>query len=317
MFAVLTVTTAAGAALHAARQPDRFSIIPWPSSLERGSGAFVITRDTTIVVDAAVEPQGQYLADALATATGFDLQVVAGTAPAGPAIELRRDRPIDEPPGDEAYGLTVRPDGVRISASTPAGAFYGVQTLRQLLPTGVFSDVPVDGVAWTVPAVTIEDGPRFSWRGSHLDVSRHFMPLDYIRKHLDLMALHKLNRFHWHLTDDQGWRVEIRQYPRLTDVGAWRAETIIGRERNDPDAEFDGMPHGGFYTQDELRGIVAYAADRFITVIPEIEMPGHSQAVVAAYPELGSIEEPVAPKTRWGISPYILNPEPLDSRRRR
>jgi hexosaminidase len=307
--ALLAVATAGGTPPDAAQSPDQLSLVPLPSSLERATGAFAITSDTTIAVDTAVEDQGRYLAAVLAPAMGFDLRVVTGPAPTAPSIELRQDRPQADPGADEAYGLAVGPDGVRISASTPAGIFYGIQTLRQLLPPDVFSDTPVTNASWVAPAVTIEDDPRFSWRGSHLDVSRYFMPLDYIRKHLDLMALHKLNRFHWHLTDDQGWRVEIQQYPRLTEVGAWRAETIIGHERNTPDVEFDGTRHGGFYTQDEIEAIVAYAAERFITVIPEIEMPGHSQAVVAAYPELGSVEEPVEPKTRWGVSPYILNPE--------
>jgi beta-glucosidase len=178
-----------------------------------------------------------------------------------------------------------------------------------LLPARIFERTTVKGVEWRVPAVTIDDVPRFTWRGSHLDVSRHFMPLEFVRKHLDLMALHKLNRFHWHLTDDQGWRIEIKQYPQLTGVAAWRKETIVGHERTGPDVTFDGMRHGGYYTQDEIRQVVAYAAERFITVVPEIEMPGHSQAVVAAYPELGSVNEPVEPRTRWGVSEYILNPD--------
>ena len=143
--------------------------------------------------------------------------------------------------------------------------------------------------------MTIQDVPRFSWRGAHLDVSRHFMPKEFVEKYIDLLALHKMNRFHWHLTDDQGWRIEITQYPKLTAIGAWRPETIIGHDTNDPAArQFDDKRYGGYYTQDDIREVVAYAAERFVTVVPEIEMPGHSQEVVAAYPELGSTPGPVA-----------------------
>ena len=161
--------------------------------------------------------------------------------------------------------------------------------------------------------MAIEDVPRFKWRGAHLDVSRHFMPKEFVKKYVELLAMHKLNRFHWHLTDDQGWRLQIKKYPKLTDVGAWRSETLIGHDVADgaPGAgqrKYDGKKHGGFYTQDDVREIVAYAAARFVTVVPEIEMPGHSQEVVAAYPELGSTDDKVEPRTRWGVSPYILNP---------
>ncbi|HUF48813.1 MAG TPA: family 20 glycosylhydrolase, partial [Vicinamibacterales bacterium] len=246
----------------------------------------------------------------LAPALGAELDVRSGAPPAGAHVELRQDPALGATLGAEGYALDAGPRGVTIRAATPAGVFYGTETLRQLLPAAIFSSTPVADVAWQVPAVRIEDVPRFSWRGSHLDVSRHFMPLDYVRKHLDLMALHKLNRFHWHLTDDQGWRIEITQYPKLTEIAAWRTETIIGHERTGPDVEFDGRRHGGYYTQDEIRAIVAYAAERFITVVPEIEMPGHSQAIISAYPELGSVEEPVEPRTHWGVSDYILNPEP-------
>src|SRR5204863_421543 len=138
-------------------------------------------------------------------------------------------------------------------------------------------------VIWSIPAIAIEDSPRFAWRGVHLDVARHFMPKEFVKKYIDLAALHKLNRFHWHLTDDQGWRLEIKQYPRLTQVGAWRRETLIGRKDQDSTTwRFDGQPHGGFYTQDDVREIVAYAGARFVTIVPEIEMPGHSQAAIAA-----------------------------------
>ncbi len=306
----LTAHAASGRAASDSIQPSTsLSLIPLPSAVERGSGTFTLTSSTPVLVDAGVEPQGRQLSEMLAPALGFALAVRVDSASGSPAIELRQDAALEATLGPEGYYLESTPERVTIRAADPAGIFYGIETLRQLLPAAILSSTPVADTAWQIPAVTIEDVPRFSWRGSHLDVSRHFMPLDYIRKHLDLMAFHKLNRFHWHLTDDQGWRIEIRQYPRLTEVGAWRPHTLVGRERGGPDPRFDGVPHGGFYTQEEIREIVRYAAERFITVIPEIEMPGHSQAAIAAYPELGSLEEPVGVGTRWGVSEYILNPD--------
>src|SRR5205809_3761980 len=187
--------------------------------------------------------------------------------------------------------------------------FYGLETRRPLVPPAIFRQAQTPGVIWSIPAIAIEDSPRFAWRGVHLDVARHFMPKEFVKKYIDLAALHKLNRFHWHLTDDQGWRLEIKQYPRLTQLGAWRRETIIGRpDRDSTKWRFDGQPHGGFYTQDDVREIVAYARARFVTVVPEIEMPGHSQAAIAAYPELGNRGDTLPVWTRWGVDENILNP---------
>jgi hexosaminidase len=278
--------------------------------LERRAGTFTLAATTTIVTDAALIKQGRQLASLVGPATGFDLAVRAGAAPARSHIALRLDRSLERSLGPEGYRLAVSPRAVTIRAATPAGVFYGMQTLRQLLPPDIFREGQVKRV-WPVPAVTIEDTPRFAWRGMHLDVSRHFQPKEFVKKYIDLLALHKMNRFHWHLTDDQGWRIEIKRYPKLTAVAAWRKHTLIGPHRTNPRPEhFDNRPHGGFYTQDDIREIVAYAADRFVTIVPEIEMPGHSQAVVAAYPELGSVDEPVEVRTTWAVSPYILNAEP-------
>ena len=158
----------------------------------------------------------------------------------------------------------------------------------------IFRDAPIAGVKWTIPAVTIVDRPRFSWRGMHLDVSRHFMPKEFVKKYIDLLALHKMNSFHWHLTDDQGWRIEIKKYPRLTSVGAWRSQTLVGKAQRDSTLDvYDHKPHGGFYTQDDVREIVEYARERFVRIVPEIEMPGHSQAAIAAYPSLGNFGDTV------------------------
>jgi hexosaminidase len=191
-----------------------------------------------------------------------------------------------------------------------------VQTIRQLLPPDVFRDAPLraraGAAAWTMPAVRIEDAPRFRWRGAMLDVARHFMPKEFVKKYVDLLALHKMNTFHWHLTDDQGWRLEIKKYPRLTEVGSRRARTMVGhRDRRDSTRwVYDSVPHGGYYTQDDVREVVAYAAARHITVVPEVEMPGHAVAAIAAYPELGVTGRPTAVLERWGISSNILNAEP-------
>jgi beta-glucosidase len=307
LIAGLIGLAAAATAPRAAQSTTLLAIVPLPTRLERGSGVFTFRATTPIVADAAVRRQGEQLAAMLRPATGFRLPVRTGRSPGGAHVALRIDTGLEGTLGEEGYRLIVTPRTITISAATPAGVFYGIQTLRQLLPPAIFGDAPAAGVRWDVPAVVIEDTPRFSWRGAHLDVSRHFLPKEFVRKYIDLLAVHKMNRFHWHLTDDQGWRVEIKKYPKLTEVAAWRKETIVGPHREGPDAPFDGIRHGGFYTQDEIRDIVAYAADRFVTVVPEIEMPGHSQAVVAAYPELGSTDQPAEPRTRWGVSPFLLN----------
>lgn len=284
------------------------AVIPRPVSVSSSAGAFTVTPGTVIWTDEATARVGQFLARALAPATGFPLDVRTGGVPAGPRISLRRDTTLASL-GPEGYRLEVSPERVLIRAPEPAGVFYGIQTLRQLLPAEMFREAPVHGVGWIVPGVVIEDRPRFRWRGAHLDVCRHFMPKEFVKKYIDLMALHKLNSFHWHLTDDQGWRIAILKYPRLTEVGGWRAGTLVGSHT--PDSTkwvFDGQRHGGFYTQDDIREIVAYAAERFVNVVPEIEMPGHAQAAIAAYPQLGTTGDSVAVMQVWGVSTNILKP---------
>jgi hexosaminidase len=288
--------------------PPVISIIPLPATLTPGTGAFTLSASTIIVTDASLSSLGRRLATMLGPATGFDLPVRTGKVPGAGFIALREQAGLAATLGTEGYQLEATPKGVTIRAAAPAGVFYGLQTLRQLLPPAIYREAAVMGVAWQVPAVTIEDTPRFSWRGSHLDVSRHFMPKEFVKKYIELLAQHKMNRFHWHLTDDQGWRLEIKKYPRLTDIGGWRPETAVGHETSDVSKmQFDGKRYGGFYTQDDIREVVAFAAERFIVVIPEIEMPGHSQEVVAAYPELGSTSDIVQARTHWGVSPYLLN----------
>ena len=311
--ALALVTLAATVAAQTPAASSTIAVIPLPTRVTSGRGEFVLTASTTIVTDPALKAQGRQLADLLNTPTGFDLAVRGGGTPAAGFVALRIDKTLATTLGEEGYALEVTTKGVTIRGATPHGVFNGIQTLRQLLPVDVYRQAVATGVTWQIPAVAVEDTPRFSWRGAHLDVSRHFMPKEFVKKYIDLLAIHKMNRFHWHLTDDQGWRLEIKKYPKLTDVGAWRAESLVGHDVRDgaPEAaqrKYDGVKHGGFYTQDDVREVVAYASARFVTVVPEIEMPGHSQEVVAAYPELGSTDEKVQPRTRWGISPYLLNP---------
>jgi hexosaminidase len=203
--------------------------------------------------------------------------------------------------GKEDYHLTVTSDGVLIEAASPNGLFYGAETLIQLMPS-----TPKQVTSIIIPGVEIKDSPRFSWRGLHLDVSRHFMPKEFILKYLDYMAMHKFNMFHWHLADDQGWRIEIKKYPRLTEVGSIRKTTMMGHANNP--AGVDTIPNGGFYTQNDIREIVSYASARFITIVPGIEMPGHALAALAAYPELGCTGAPYEVATRWGLFSDVYCP---------
>ncbi|HXT15633.1 MAG TPA: beta-N-acetylhexosaminidase [Gemmatimonadaceae bacterium] len=285
------------------------AIIPRPVSLTRHSGAFTLSAHTTIWTDRGDSAVAEHFARTVETASGLVLRVRVGTAASGERIVFARTARRDTTLGAEGYRLDVRPGLVRIDAPTAAGAFYATQTLRQLLPADIYRSAPVAGVPWTIPAVSIADRPRFAWRGMHLDVARHFMPKEFVKKYIDLLALHKMNRFHWHLTDDQGWRIEIKKYPLLTSVGAWRDSTIAGHQPSDTtNAMFDHRRYGGYYTQNDVREIVAYAAERFVTIVPEIEMPGHSQAAIAAYPMLGNSGGAVRPWTMWGVSHDILNP---------
>jgi hexosaminidase len=282
----------------------QLSVLPQPEHITYNEGSFSLTRETVIATDQQTHALGLLLAEYLAPALGFTLEVQMDEPAKGPAIVLSINTELTRL-GKEGYILTSTPERATISGLAPAGVFYGTQTLRQLLPVEIFSSTPVNRT-WEIPAVAIEDAPRFPWRGAMLDPSRHFFPKQEILKMIDLLALHKMNILHLHLTDDQGWRIEIKKYPRLTEVGSQRKETIIGHAFN-PQG-YDGTPHGGFYRQDELREIVAYAAARSITVVPEIDMPGHAQAAVAAYPELGVTGEQVEVATIWGIHPYLYSP---------
>jgi hexosaminidase len=306
MAVALLFATVPALAADAARP---IAIIPQPVSVTARPGSFTLTADTVIHTDRATADLGRWLARYLEPATGFNLRVRAAATTGGKRISLAID-PRLRRLAPEGYTLDVEPQRIFLRAPEPAGIFYGIQTIRQLLPPEIFREAKVAGVQWTLPAVRIEDKPRFVWRGMHLDVGRHFMPKEFIKKYLDLLALHKMNTFHWHLTEDQGWRLEIRMYPKLTEVGAWRRQTVIGRQPgNLEDAKYDGVRHGGYYTQDDVREIVAYAGDRFITIVPEIEMPGHSVAAIASYPALGVDGTPAEVGTWWGVYDNILSPD--------
>jgi hexosaminidase len=277
-------------------------IVPKPTRMTQSEGSFEIRPTTSIRVSDNARAVGDFIASLLRTATGYDLPVSgAGGQDNEPDTILLTAAGADPALGEEGYALAVTPQTVVVRAPRPAGLFYGVQTLRQLLPVEVESVEPATGVAWTMPAVEITDVPRFKWRGIHLDVGRHMFPVTFIKRFIDLLALHKMNVFHWHLTEDQGWRIEIAKYPKLTEVGSRREATPIPADRH----TLDGVPYGGFYTQDEVREVVAHAASRFVTVVPEIEMPGHSVAALAAHPELGCTGGPYAVRTWWGIEPDV------------
>jgi hexosaminidase len=277
----------------AKRAPARPSIIPKPLHMDVGSGIFHLTLETKIVIDSKsseAREVGEFLAEKLRRSTGYPLDIgpKAGKVKDGSILLRTADSPAKM--GNEGYRLSSSKSGVKIEAFTAAGLFYGVQTLLQLLPAEVEGQMQPADADWSIPFVRIEDAPRFVWRGAHLDVGRHFFPKEFIKKYIDLLAMYKINTFHWHLTEDQGWRIEIKKYPRLTDIGAWRRETMD-----------DGTPHGGFYTQDDIREVVAHAKKRFVSVIPEIELPGHCQAALAAYPELSCSGGPFKVGTEWGI----------------
>jgi len=294
------ITLLAAPALAA--EPTVPAIIPLPQSIESREGSFNLGPDTRIAADSASTQTAQYLAEHLRNSTGFKLKLAKSTeATAAKGQILLTTRDAKPTLGPEGYQLAVTPDSVVLRALTQAGMFYGVQSLLELMPPQAFAAKAVPGVDWKIPCVQIQDQPRFKWRGFMLDVARHFFTKAEVKQMLDVLALHKLNTFHLHLTDDQGWRIEIKKYPRLTQVGAWRDEAGFGL---DPKASTTYGPdgrYGGFYTQADIREIVAYAATKHITVVPEIEMPGHSSATLAAYPELSCTGGPYTPNAKGGV----------------
>ena len=300
----LLLTLAAGIVLCSCGSHDpQIAIVPYPNHLETGRGTYRVT-DRPVTCDSRTDERTQRavvgFAARLATVTGGKNPVtVADEVPAS-GIRFVTDESLPA----EGYELNVDGEGIEVRASQFPGFLYALQSLEQLLPAAVYGTEPAPDAAWEVPCVKIADAPRFAYRGMHLDVARHFFSVDEVKRYIDVMAIHKLNTLHWHLTDDQGWRIEIKRYPELTAVGSIRKATVVRKEWG----TYDGTPYGGFYTQDEIRDVVKYAADRGVTVIPEIDLPGHMLAALTAYPELGCTGGPYEVWGRWGVADDVLCP---------
>lgn len=265
------------------------NIIPAPMSLTQHDGQFKLNKKTTFgATTTEAKTIAEFFASKMKAATGYNIQV----ADKG-NITLAIDESLDV--NEEGYTLDVTPSNVTVKAKTPQGLFYGMQSFMQLLPAEIESAEKVEGIAWVAPSASIKDEPRFGYRGMMIDPCRHFMPVEDIKKQIDVLALFKINRLHWHLTEDQGWRIEIKKYPKLTEVGSTRIDG-------------EGTEHKGFYTQEEIKEVVKYAADRFITVVPELEIPGHELAAIAAYPELSCKGEPITPRIIWGVEDIVMCP---------
>ncbi len=279
---------------------NRYDLIPYPNHLEPLPGRFEFAEDMTVfVAPECGDEMGKIVADFIGhfnTVSGKTLSVATDETAAALVFLKNDSLPA------EGYRLSIAPDKVQLAAATPAGLRFGLQTVKQLLPAAIYADAAAVSEDWSLPCTNIDDAPRFGYRGLHLDVARHFYSLDEVKRILNVMAVHKLNVLHWHLTDDQGWRIEIKKYPRLTEVGSVRQKTMIRKEFDN----YDMTPHGGFYTQDELRDMVKYAANLGITIIPEVDLPGHMMAALAAYPNLGCTGGPYEVSGQWGVRDDVL-----------
>ena len=287
-------------AFHGLGAAETPGLVPLPAKAVFQPGAFTLKSGTKVLADEASHDTALYLADHLWPATGYQLKLGAASAAAKGNIVLTTQG-AKATLGEEGYELIVTPEAVTLRAPAQAGLFYGVQTLLQLFPPQVYANTRAAGVKWTVPCAQIEDQPRFKWRGLMLDVARHFYNKDEIKQLLDAMAAQKLNTFHWHLVDDQGWRIEIKRYPLLTQVGAWRKAIGFGLDPKSSTAYGPDGRYGGFYTQADIREVIAYAAARHITIVPEIEMPGHSGAALSAYPEFSCSGGPYTTDRNGGV----------------
>jgi len=302
IFLPLCIFLIVGAGLAKAQDTDpNLGIIPAPVSIKKASGEFVLSQQTTVLADSVNNKAVIFLVDYLRNKAMLHVKLKANNGANIPNSLVLTSAGTDNLPAD-GYRLTITPQQILI-AGKGAGLFYGIQTLIQL--------IPADRTAVAkLPCVQIEDYPRFGYRGLMLDVSRHFFSVEFVKKYIDLMAAYKLNNFHWHLTDDQGWRIEIKKYPKLTQISSQRAQTVIGNYHDRTPQQFDNTPYGGYYTQDQIRDVVKYAADRYINIVPEIEMPGHSEAVLAAYPEFSCDPSLTTYKVAetWGIFHNIYSP---------
>lgn len=281
------------------QQALRYDVIPLPQEINLlQESPFKLTRNTVIAYpegNALLGHNADFLADYIEQATGFRprTKAVKNGENADKAITLGLDSSVT---GEEGYRIITHSEGISICGKTANGVFYGIQTLRKSIPA------QAQDAAILLPAGEVEDWPRFSYRGMHLDVGRHFFPVEFIKEFIDLLALHNMNTLHWHLTEDQGWRIEIKKYPKLTEIGSVRQRTVIGHNSG----EYDNTPYGGFYTQEEAREIVKYAQKRYVTIIPEIDLPGHMLAALAAYPELGCTGGPYEVCPNWGVFEDVL-----------
>ena len=284
--------------------PNTYSVIPYPNSLVPEEGSFAFNKKTKMICTLSLDSASQEVVRNFSAL----LNNVAGLKTECIVEEEKGEKNIvffdlDTSIANEGYSLDIDPSKIIIKASSAAGFYYAVQSLKQLLPIAVYGDKESDSVEkWEVPCVHIDDAPRFSYRGMHLDVARHFFSVDEVKRYIDLLAMHKLNVFHWHLTDDQGWRIEIKKYPKLTEIGSIRKHTMVEKNFD----QYDNTPYGGYYTQDQIRDIVNYAKERFITIIPEVDLPGHMVAALASYPSLGCTGGPYEVQGMWGVHPDVL-----------
>ncbi len=290
------------AALFSTSLAQKISIIPQPLSLQEKSGNFKLSSSTKIVYEHGnmdLKAISTKLSDQIKKTTGFQLKITEAGQRASKNEIILKLKSGSDTLGNEGYTLSVSPDNIQVNAQKPAGIFYGIETIYQLV-SGEKTNMK-SATSILIPAVEIVDKPRFPWRGLMLDVGRYFYSVDFIKQYLDELAMHKMNTFHWHLTEDHGWRIEIKKYPRLTEVGAWRDGTQFTRFND----HINRNPHGGFYTQEQIREIVKYAQERYINIVPEIEMPGHTLAVLAAYPDLSCTGGPFKIPINWAIQKDI------------
>ncbi|MEA4936545.1 MAG: beta-N-acetylhexosaminidase [Paludibacter sp.] len=293
-----------------AAEKSNISIIPKPQSIKSNNGFFEFNKNTKLYLSsdlADLKTVSSFFSELFTKSSGINFYET-NKKPTDNYVGLIIDQKLNV----DYYELSVKSNRIIIRANNPKGIFWGIQSLRQLLPFEIESSSLQSEVKWRVPNVEIRDQPRFGYRGLMLDVGRYFYSVDEIKKLIDIMALYKLNNFHWHLTDDQGWRIEIKKYPLLTEVGSWRRETLVGKfpkGTSEKERKYDCTPHVGFYTQEQIKEVVEYADKRFITIIPEIEMPGHATAALASYPEYGCTGGPYQVATKWGVHNDVFCPK--------
>ena len=282
--------------VHFSYSQNELALVPQPYKIELGNGSFVLDKETVIQADEN-SFEAKFLQQAIKEKIGLNLKISSNYSKNG--IQFLLQIPETTNFDTTRYSLNVFKKNVNVTGTSHQAVFYGIQTLLQLIPFEKKSEV-------IIPCLTIEDKSKYAWRGMHLDCARHFFPKDFIKKYIDYLAMYKFNTFHWHLTDDQGWRIEIKKYPKLTEVGAYRNGSMIGHYS---DQKFDNKRYGGFYTQEDIKEIVAYATERHITIVPEIEMPGHAVAALAAYPEYSCTGGPFEVGKIWGVLDDVFCPK--------